>query len=129
MDHNSTPLPRYGLHCTWTASSPDPVPHICHIPQHSCDIANKSQSVPSHSNHPCQFHKISKIPGTLVPCLNSDVIKPQPCPLSTPSVHGYACLHLPTHAHTFVQDMLYPTHPHAFVQGSESPPMPTFSSV
>src|SRR5882724_7520653 len=43
---NSKLLSTYALHCTWTASSPNPVPHICHIPQHSCDIADKSQPVP-----------------------------------------------------------------------------------
>src|SRR5882724_2264498 len=77
---NSKLLSTHGLHCIWTASGPNPVSHICHIPKHSCDIADKSRPVPSHGNHPCHFHKISESPGTLVLHSNSEVVKPQPCP-------------------------------------------------
>src|SRR5882724_10766989 len=37
-------------------------------------FANKTWLVPSHGNHPCHLHMSSKIPGTLFPHSNSDVI-------------------------------------------------------
>ena len=41
-------------------------------------FADNIQLVTSHSNHPCHFHATSKILGTSLPCLNSEVINFRP---------------------------------------------------
>jgi len=44
-------------------------------------LLTKLQLGPSHGTYHCHFHAAPKILGTLVPCSNSDAIKPQPCHL------------------------------------------------